>query len=153
MFDGDGMITAITFQDGKAIFRNRFVRTVGYVRETKFKRILYRGSFGTRKRGLLANLFDTNFKNTANTNVIYWDKKLLALQESGLPHFLEPDSLHTLGQYTFRGALRKSRDALTAHPRVDVNTGRLVTFTTKKGNPSAVTVREFDSNSEQVSSR
>jgi hypothetical protein len=28
-FDGDGMISAITFKDGRAFFRNRFVRTKG----------------------------------------------------------------------------------------------------------------------------
>ena len=30
-FDGDGMITAISIRDGKAHFRNRFIRTAGYV--------------------------------------------------------------------------------------------------------------------------
>lgn len=28
-FDGDGMISAFTFNQGKAFFRNRFVRTTG----------------------------------------------------------------------------------------------------------------------------
>lgn len=28
-FDGDGMVNAVTFKDGKAVYRNRFVRTKG----------------------------------------------------------------------------------------------------------------------------
>jgi all-trans-8'-apo-beta-carotenal 15,15'-oxygenase len=116
-FDGDGMVFAITIEDGKAIFRNRFVRTKGYVQESRYKRIMNRGVFGTKKSGFLANIFDINFKNTGNTNVLYWDKKLFALQEGGIPHYLEPDSLHTLGMYTFRGTLSKAKDRCTAHPR------------------------------------
>ena len=32
-FDGDGMLHAISFQNGKAEYRNRFVRTKGFVAE------------------------------------------------------------------------------------------------------------------------
>lgn len=117
MFDADGMVIGVTIQDGKAMFRNRFVRTKGYVEDSKYRRILNRGVFGTKKSGFLANFLDLNFKNTANTNVVYWDGKVLALQESGLPHYLEPDSLRTLGVYTFRGQVKKGRDTHTAHPK------------------------------------
>ncbi len=34
-FDGDGMISAIAFRDGRAHFRNRFVRTAAYLEEQK----------------------------------------------------------------------------------------------------------------------
>lgn len=50
-FDGDGMITAITIQNGSALFRNRFIRTNIYKKERKAKKILARGAFGTRKVG------------------------------------------------------------------------------------------------------
>jgi len=32
-FDGDGMISAIAFRDGRAHFRNRFVRTAAYLEQ------------------------------------------------------------------------------------------------------------------------
>jgi len=32
-FDGDGMINAIAFRDGRAYFRNRFIRTTAYLEE------------------------------------------------------------------------------------------------------------------------
>lgn len=32
-FDGDGMVLSMAFKDGKAFFRNRYVRTLGFVDE------------------------------------------------------------------------------------------------------------------------
>ena len=88
-FDADGLMCAITVCEGKAVFRNRFVRTKGFVRERKAGKILYRGAFGTqRSGGAFFNMFDVNIKNVANTNALYWGGRLLALWEGGLPHRL-----------------------------------------------------------------
>jgi all-trans-8'-apo-beta-carotenal 15,15'-oxygenase len=88
-FDADGMMCAITIEDGNAIFRNRIIRTAGYVKEQKARRILYRGAFGTQRQGgALSNIFDVNIKNVANTNAMYWGNRLFALWEGGLPHRL-----------------------------------------------------------------
>ena len=93
-FDGDGMICAISLQNGRAHFRNRFVRTQGYLEEQQAGKILYRGVFGTQKPGgWLANAFDLRLKNIANTNVIYWGGKLLALWEAAEPYRLDPETL------------------------------------------------------------
>jgi all-trans-8'-apo-beta-carotenal 15,15'-oxygenase len=118
-FDGDGMICAIAFQNGRAHFRNRFVRTEGYVAEQAAGQILYRGVFGTQKPGgWLANAFDTKIKNIANTQVIYWGGKLLALWEAAQPHRLDPQTLATLGLEDFAGAL-PAGSAFAAHPWID----------------------------------
>ena len=47
------MLTAITIKNSSAIFRNRFIRTKGYLKEKRTKRISYRGTFGTKKSGIL----------------------------------------------------------------------------------------------------
>jgi len=119
-FDGDGMISAIAItKDGRAHFQNRYVRTEGYVAEQKAGKPLYRGVFGTQKPGgWLANIFDTNVKNIANTNVIYWGEKLLALWEGANPHRLEPHTLQTIGLDNL-GGLLKPRGEFAAHPRID----------------------------------
>ena len=97
-FDGDGMISSIALRDGQAYFRNRFVRTAGYVAEQQAQKPLYRGVFGTQKPGgPLANLFDLKLKNIANTHIVYWADKLLALWEAAEPHRLDPSTLETLG--------------------------------------------------------
>ncbi|TAF57614.1 MAG: Apocarotenoid-15,15'-oxygenase, partial [Oscillatoriales cyanobacterium] len=90
-FDGDGMICAIAISQKRAHFRNRFVHTEGYLAEQKAGKILHRGVFGTQKPGgWLANIFDVKIKNIANTNIIYWGDKLLALWEAAQPYRLDP---------------------------------------------------------------
>ena len=42
-FDGDGMLHAMHFEDGKATFRNRFVETTGYFAEKGAGRSLWPG--------------------------------------------------------------------------------------------------------------
>ena len=144
-FDADGLVNAIQFKDGKASFRNRFVLTKGYKKERLYRKICYRGAFGTqRKGGFLSNFLDINIKNVANTNVIYWGERLLALWEGGLPHRMEADSLRTLGEYTFRGLLKKGAQ-FSAHPRVDSKSGKLVNFAVNRvGQNSLISIYEFD---------
>ncbi|HEY9825295.1 MAG TPA: carotenoid oxygenase family protein [Stenomitos sp.] len=147
-FDGDGMVCAITFEDGQAFFRNRYVRTEGFVAESAAGKVLYRGVFGTQKPGgWLANAFDFNFKNIANTNVIYWGDRLLALWEAGLPHELNPATLETVGLSTV-GNVLQSNETWSAHPRIDPGglgaEPRLVNFSLKVGLSSQVTLYELN---------
>jgi all-trans-8'-apo-beta-carotenal 15,15'-oxygenase len=155
-FDGDGMVCAITFQDGRVHFRNRFVRTQGYLEEQQAGKILYRGVFGTQKSGgWLANAFDLRLKNIANTNVIYWGGKLLALWEAAQPHRLDPQTLETIGLDDLEGALQPG-DSFSAHPRIDpacsLEEGKpcLVNFAVKTGLSSTLTIRELNGSGKVV---
>jgi all-trans-8'-apo-beta-carotenal 15,15'-oxygenase len=147
-FDGDGMVCAIAFDQGQAHFRNRYVRTEGYLAEQAAGTILFRGVFGTPKPGgWLRNAFDLKFKNIANTGVLYWGDKLLALWEGGRPHRLEPATLATLGEESFQGVLQPG-DAFSAHPRIDPGDAerppRLVNFAIKPGLSTQITIYELD---------
>jgi all-trans-8'-apo-beta-carotenal 15,15'-oxygenase len=145
-FDGDGMINAISFRQGRAFYRNKFVRTEGYVAEQKSKKPLYRGVFGTQKPGgPLANAFDIKLKNIANTNVVYWGGKLLALWEAAEPHRLDPRTLETMGLDHLDGLL-KTGEPFSAHPKVDPDCDgevRLVNFGVKTGLSSTIRLFEF----------
>lgn len=148
-FDGDGMISAITFKNGKAHFRNRFVRTEAFEKEQEAGKMLYRGVFGSQKPGgWLANLFDLNIKNIANTNVIYWGGKLLALWEAAEPYRLNPSTLETMGIDYLDGVL-EPKDAFAAHPWVDpsceMDGGQpcLVNFSIQPGLSTKINVFEF----------
>jgi len=149
-FDGDGMVSRITFTNGRAHFCNRFVRTTGYLKEQKARKILYRGVFGTRKSGgWLANAFNFKLKNIANTNVIYWGGKLLALWEAAEPYRLDPYTLETLGQEYFGGALSVG-ETFSAHPRFDPR-GTLVNFGIKPGSSTKITIFELNLEGEVIS--
>ena len=87
-FDGDGMIALFAFKDGRAFFANRYVRTAGFVAEQQAQRLLFRGAFsvGNPSGGLpfiSYNPFDLSVKGIANTGVVHWGGKLLALFEVG----------------------------------------------------------------------
>lgn len=146
-FDGDGMITALRFEGGRARLRNRFVRTEGFEAEEKAGKLLYRGVFGTQKPGgLLANVFDLRLKNIANTHVVRLGDQLLALWEASSPHALDPETLETRGLTLLDGVLAPG-EAFSAHPRFDPGhhgEPRLVTFGVKAGPTSTVRLMEFD---------
>ncbi len=148
-FDGDGMICAIAFSQGRAYFRNRFVQTEGYLAEQAAGKILYRGVFGTQKPGgWLANAFDLRRKNVANTQVIYWGDQLLALWEAAQPYRLDPHTLETLGVDTLNGVLQQDDSPFAAHPMVDPGDDgqqvRLVNFAIKPGLSTTINIYELD---------
>ncbi|MBD2211696.1 carotenoid oxygenase family protein [Nostoc linckia FACHB-104] len=149
-FDGDGMISRISFINGRAHFRNRFIHTAGYLAEQKAGKILYRGAFGTQKPGgWLANIFDFKIKDIANTNVIYWGGKLLALWEAAEPYRLDPYTLETLGREYFNDVL-STGEAFSAHPRLDPSCNQdngapcLVNFSIQPGLSTKITIFELN---------
>lgn len=121
-FDGDGMIHAFTIRDGKAHYRNRWVRTQRFQMEREAGEALFGG---------LADMKATDpraegiFPNAANTNIIVHAGKLLAVWEAGPPHELDPQTLATIGPYDFGGKLL---GPMTAHPKIDPETGELLFF-------------------------
>ena len=118
-FDGDGMIHAIHLEDGRASYRNRWVRSRGLEEERAAGRAVYPGIFDMQPSEMPI------YKNTANTNIVWHAGKLLALMEAALPTQLRPDTLATLGEYDFGGRLAS---AMTAHPKMDPETGEMLFF-------------------------
>jgi carotenoid cleavage dioxygenase len=118
-FDGDGMIHAIRLEDGRAFYRNRWVRSAGLADERQAGKALYPG---------LLDLSPTEaprFKITANTNIVSHAGKLLALVESSLPTEMIPCTLDTVGVFDFGGRLS---GPMTAHPKLDPVTGEMHFF-------------------------
>jgi all-trans-8'-apo-beta-carotenal 15,15'-oxygenase len=126
LFDGDGMLSQFTFQDGRVRYRNRFVQTNHYLAERGAHRPPLRGFGNERPAGPLGNAFRTP-GNVANTSVTFHAGKLLALWEGGHPWQLDPDTLETIGEHDFDGRL-KGAHAFSAHPKIDPATGELFNF-------------------------
>lgn len=134
-FDADGMICAATFDpdNQRMLFRNKYVETEGYIEDKATGKMSRRGIFGTMKSGgVLANIFRTDFKNVANTNVLCVGDKLYALWEGGKPYVLDPLTLKNLDGPGAAGEtdldeLLKDR-TMSAHPRYDSVRDVWVTF-------------------------
>ena len=88
--DGDGMVVAVTFVNGRVHLRTKFVRTAHRKEESKAHKYLYRGEMGTHPNGalkdslsLLGNALQLKwpqlmYRNPSNTNVFYWGGKVTA---------------------------------------------------------------------------
>ena len=76
-FDGPGMISAVTFIEGKAHFKNRYVRTQKYLNDLEQGRVSSRG-FGTQIKGGWRKNILKPLSNPANTGVSWHGDKLCA---------------------------------------------------------------------------
>ncbi len=152
-FDGDGMMNAFRFSDGKVSYTNRFVGTFKHETEKKFGRALFGGLRSTAKTKLCGwhqlhfgwfNLLYLGLRrlfgygptqaqyelidptlNCANTNIVAHADRLLALDEAGKPYQVDPVSLSTFGLFDFDGQLES---ACVAHPLEDPVTGDFYTI-------------------------
>src|SRR5210317_301401 len=89
-YDGNGMISCFTFEEGEVYYKSKYVDTKHKMLEDKFGIRLFQGAFGTR--GLLPLII-----NPGNTTVIIWNKELLVFSESGIPYRIDIDTLETKG--------------------------------------------------------
>ena len=109
-FEGEGVISAVRIKDGAAAGAVRVVQSPELAEERAQKKILYGGAapWWRRVKGILTN----QMKAPANTNVVPWQGKLLALNEGTGPVELDHE-LNTLGKTKLGGALSS---AFSAHP-------------------------------------
>ncbi|MEH6588637.1 MAG: carotenoid oxygenase family protein [Halioglobus sp.] len=151
--DGDGMIHAVYFKDGRVHYRNRWVRTAGFQVEEKLQHSCY-GSVGRiympDEETLAAGGPPSPLKNLSNTNIVYHGDKLMALWEVGNAYELAND-LTTIGEWDYDGELVPG-DGLTAHPKICGRTGELVTCTQRWDAPF-YTLRIMDKQGKQTLSK
>ena len=120
-FVGDGMLHAFHLENGRASYRNRWVRTPKWLAEHDVGRALF-GGFGRKLADTPASLADGG---VANTNIIFHGGRLLALEEAHLPTEIEPGTLATRGYCNYGGHIT---GPVTAHPKIDPVTGELIFF-------------------------
>mgnify|MGYP002718974698 FL=1 len=77
-------------------------------------------------RNKFTDAVDFKIRTTANTNVVHFNGKLLALKEDAPPYALDPHTLETSSLYDFDGQLPSL--TFTAHPKFDPRTGEMVCF-------------------------
>ncbi|WP_283138365.1 carotenoid oxygenase family protein [Rhizohabitans arisaemae] len=125
-FDGDGMLHAVHFEDGRARYQNRFVRTRAVTAESAAGRALWAGVMENPRANPPGNSRGLPFKDTANTDVVFHRGKVLATWYlCGTPYAVDPLSLETIGAEDFLGTLTGD---LSAHPKADETTGELFWF-------------------------
>ncbi len=142
--DGDGLIRALRFADGRAIHCSRFVRSRKYQDEHAAGRPLYR-AFGTvfpndRLRRRIA------LESPVNVSVYQFEQHLFAFGEQCLPWELLPETLETVGECSFRRFFPEI-SPFSAHPKIDHDARRLCNFGLKFGmTGSKLAYWEFNAN-------
>lgn len=120
--DGDGMLHGVNISNGKVSYRNRYIRTEGFVLEQEQGKSIWPGLLNLPRFDAPHGLM---MKNTANTSCVWHAGKLLALWEAGAPYHIRVPDLETVGTYTFDDKLVST---ITAHPKVDPATGEMIMF-------------------------
>jgi carotenoid cleavage dioxygenase-like enzyme len=120
-FGGDGMIHAFVLEDGKARYRNRWVKTPRWQAEHEAGHALF-ASMGGPPNPAIAHIEP----GVGNTNIVHHAGKLMALVEVSEPFELDPVTLDPRGY-------GKTGGKFTAHPKMDAETGEMVWFAYSAG--------------------
>jgi all-trans-8'-apo-beta-carotenal 15,15'-oxygenase len=122
LLDGDGMIQCFDLADGRARYRNRFVRTEKFLEEEAAGVYLSPTWTTPAPGGLFANL-GSRFRSQAGVATLVRNDQLLALDE-GTPqafYALDPATLDTRGPMPLPGGL--DMRGCKAHTKTDPRTG------------------------------
>ncbi len=131
-FDGDGMIHVMSFKDGKAEYRNRFVRTKGFQAEEEAGGALWAGiaehPAQSKRPGWGAH---GGIKDSSSTDVVVHAGRILStFYQCGEGYRLDPYTLEQFGTESWTPI-----DGISAHPKVDEATGELMFFNYSKHAP------------------
>lgn len=135
-FDGDGMLHMMRISNGKAEYKNRFVRTRAFEAEAEAGEALWIGCMGkpdrSKRPGWGAHSY---LKDSSSTDVLVHAGKILStFWQCGEGYRLDPQSLDTLGIEGWTPI-----DGISAHPKVDLNTGELMFFNYSTHFPTCIT--------------
>ncbi|HVQ13562.1 MAG TPA: carotenoid oxygenase family protein, partial [Vicinamibacterales bacterium] len=128
---GDGMVSAFVFANGHVDLRMRYVQTDRWKNERAARRGLY---------GLYRNPYTDdpsvqgrnmgngkgNSRGVANTTPVFHAGRLFATKEDSRAWEVDPRTLDTVGEWDYEGRLRSQ--TMTAHPRLDPETGEMYFF-------------------------
>ena len=128
-FDGDGMLHSIHVEDGRATYRNRFVRTAGLAAENEAGHALWAGLAEPPDRSLRSDGWGarTRLKDASSTDVVvHAGVAKSSFYQCGDLYRLDPTTLADLGRESWGGQF--PAEGVSAHTKVDPRTGEMLFF-------------------------
>ena len=131
-FDGDGFIHAISFKNGRASYRSRFVRTKAFAAEQEAGGALWAGLMEPPHKSLRPGWgAQGSLKDSSSTDVVVHAGRILStFYQCGEPYRLDPFTLEQFGTDAWTPP-----DGVSAHAKVDETTGELLFFNYSKHAP------------------
>lgn len=131
-FDGDGMLHIMSFADGRAQYRNRFVRTAGFKAEQEAGRSLWAGLMEPPSRSERPGWgAQGGLKDSSSTDIIvHAGMALSTFYQCGEGYRLDPYTLEQLGTEKW-----VPERGISAHPKLDEQSGELLFFNYSKEAP------------------
>ena len=136
-FDGDGMLHMIRFSNGAAEYRNRFIRTEGFVAEQTAGHALWSGILGGPDQSLRDDGWGarTRMKDASSTDVVvHAGRALTSFYQCGDLYGFDPETLEQLGPERWNGKF-PSDWGISAHQKPDATTGEMLVFNYAKTAP------------------
>ena len=132
-FDGDGMIHQLHLADGSASYRNRFIRTAGFLAEQEAAGPLWTGMLDLPGNSLRPDGWGARgrMKDASSTDVVVHNgKALTSFWMCGDLYAHDPQTLEPLGTESW-----VPDEGISAHTKVDERTGELLVFNYGKQAP------------------
>jgi len=147
LFAGDGMVHAFHIADGRIDYINRWVRTAKFNIEDMEGRAVINAMNPFDCDPEYSDFTLTDKEGLANTAAVWHGGRMLIMEEGHQPYEIDPLTLDSIGTWTFRGKLHT---AMTAHPKVDPETGEMVFFAYMATGPFASDVMVHKVNADGV---
>jgi len=129
-FDGDGMLHQISFANGKASYRNRFVRTDGMQMEQDAGEPLWTGFYDLAQNSKREDGWGARgrMKDSSSTDVIVHNGvALTSFWQCGDVYQMDPMTLADMGKADWVSQF-PSPTGVSAHTKLDEATGELLIF-------------------------